>query len=240
MHQSLRQAVAALVRQPQPRDRIERVPLLRPASAIAPLDNRNAFLAAMFRHGALRFELHVEGAVQPTIEHLVAHREQRLITRRIANLSEHRQSPMRTPPRRIYMGLAHEPLIPSGDQRPRARRRPDFLLQFPNFLRPGIFPHNPSHNLPPDRRLVALEERIDERSSIAFHSRDHSDNSKSNRSNGSAKDRLRDFKTGTGFAGAKLSEILPAARAARFVRMTTKPLRFPHPVPLPAREGVRG
>jgi hypothetical protein len=31
---------------------------------------------------------------------------------------------------------------------------------------------------------------------------------------------LRDFKTGTGFAGAKLSEILPTARVARFVRMT--------------------
>jgi len=31
---------------------------------------------------------------------------------------------------------------------------------------------------------------------------------------------LRDLKTGTGFAGAKLSEILPAARDARFVRMT--------------------
>jgi hypothetical protein len=31
---------------------------------------------------------------------------------------------------------------------------------------------------------------------------------------------LRDFKTGTGFARAKLSEILPAARVARFVRMT--------------------
>jgi hypothetical protein len=33
---------------------------------------------------------------------------------------------------------------------------------------------------------------------------------------------LRDFGTGTGFAGAKLSEILPAARVARFVRMTKK------------------
>src|ERR1700693_3982437 len=31
---------------------------------------------------------------------------------------------------------------------------------------------------------------------------------------------LRDFETGPGFAGAKLSEILPAARVARFVRMT--------------------
>jgi hypothetical protein len=31
---------------------------------------------------------------------------------------------------------------------------------------------------------------------------------------------LRDFGTGTGFARAKLSEILPAARVARFVRMT--------------------
>jgi hypothetical protein len=28
------------------------------------------------------------------------------------------------------------------------------------------------------------------------------------------------FETGTGFAGAKLSEILPSARVARFVRMT--------------------
>jgi hypothetical protein len=37
----------------------------------------------------------------------------------------------------------------------------------------------------------------------------------------SAKGPLRDFKTGTGFAGAKLSEILPSARVARFVRMTT-------------------
>jgi hypothetical protein len=34
------------------------------------------------------------------------------------------------------------------------------------------------------------------------------------------KDRCAISKTGTGFAGAKLSEILPAARAARFVRMT--------------------
>jgi hypothetical protein len=32
---------------------------------------------------------------------------------------------------------------------------------------------------------------------------------------------LRDSKTGTGFAGAKLSEILPSARVARFVRMTS-------------------
>jgi hypothetical protein len=31
---------------------------------------------------------------------------------------------------------------------------------------------------------------------------------------------LRDFKTGTGFAPAKLSEILPAGRVALFVRMT--------------------
>ncbi len=31
---------------------------------------------------------------------------------------------------------------------------------------------------------------------------------------------LRDLKTGTGFACAKLSEILPTARVARFVRMT--------------------
>jgi hypothetical protein len=35
-----------------------------------------------------------------------------------------------------------------------------------------------------------------------------------------SKGTLRDFKTGTGFTGAKLSEILPAARVARFVRMT--------------------
>jgi hypothetical protein len=31
---------------------------------------------------------------------------------------------------------------------------------------------------------------------------------------------LRDLETGTGFAGAKLSEMLPAARVARFVSMT--------------------
>jgi len=42
----------------------------------------------------------------------------------------------------------------------------------------------------------------------------------------SAEDRSAIFRTGTGFAGAKLSEILPAARAARFVRMTQKNARF--------------
>jgi hypothetical protein len=36
----------------------------------------------------------------------------------------------------------------------------------------------------------------------------------------SEKDRCAISKTGTGFAGAKLSEILPSARVARFVRMT--------------------
>jgi hypothetical protein len=36
----------------------------------------------------------------------------------------------------------------------------------------------------------------------------------------SAKERCAISETGTGFAGAKLSEILPAARVARFVRMT--------------------
>jgi hypothetical protein len=35
-----------------------------------------------------------------------------------------------------------------------------------------------------------------------------------------SKGSLRDFRTGTGFADTKLSEILPAARVARFVRMT--------------------
>ena len=40
----------------------------------------------------------------------------------------------------------------------------------------------------------------------------------------SAKDRFAIFKTGTGFAGAKLSEIaVPAARVALFVRMTNPP-----------------
>jgi hypothetical protein len=36
----------------------------------------------------------------------------------------------------------------------------------------------------------------------------------------SVKGRCAIFKTGTGFADAKLSEILPAARVAPFVRMT--------------------
>jgi hypothetical protein len=38
----------------------------------------------------------------------------------------------------------------------------------------------------------------------------------------SAKERCAISETGTGFAFAKLSEILPAARVARFVRMTQK------------------
>jgi hypothetical protein len=37
---------------------------------------------------------------------------------------------------------------------------------------------------------------------------------------------LRDFRTGTGFVRAKLSEILPAARVARYVRMTKMRSRF--------------
>jgi hypothetical protein len=45
---------------------------------------------------------------------------------------------------------------------------------------------------------------------------------------------LRDFKTGAGFAGAKLSEILPAARAARFVRMTNEQHRRSCPRCFPA------
>src|SRR5580692_8496528 len=221
MHQPLRQAVTALVRQPQPRDRIEGIALLRPASPIAPLDNRNAFRASMFRHGAFRFEFHVEGAVEPAIEHLIAHRQQRLIARRIANLREHRERPMRTAPRRVNMRLANEPPIPSCDQRPRARRRPDFFPQLPNFPRLRIFPHNASHHLPSNRRLVALQQRLDDSSSIAFHNGPaaHSDNSKSIRSNACTrrirKGALRDFKTGTGGAYAPLSEILPTARDAR-------------------------
>jgi hypothetical protein len=38
----------------------------------------------------------------------------------------------------------------------------------------------------------------------------------------SNKERCAISETGTGFAYAKLSEILPAARVARFVRMTQK------------------
>jgi hypothetical protein len=37
-----------------------------------------------------------------------------------------------------------------------------------------------------------------------------------------SKDRCANSETGTGFARAKLSEILPAARVARFVRMTER------------------
>src|SRR3984957_20827811 len=86
MHQALGQSVARFVRQPQPRDRVERIALLRRAPPIAPLDYRNPFSASMLRHGALRFELHVEGTVQPMVEHLLAHIEQRLVAGRIANL----------------------------------------------------------------------------------------------------------------------------------------------------------
>src|SRR5579862_5041855 len=169
MHQPLCQAVAALVRQPQPRDRIERVALLRPASAIASLDNGNAFRAPVFRHGALRFKFHVKGAVEPTVEDLIAHRKQRLVAGGIANLREHRQRPMRPAPRGVNMRLANELAIPPGDQRPRARRGPDFLSQLPNFPRLRIFANDASNHLPPNRRLVALEQRLDDSSSIAFH-----------------------------------------------------------------------
>src|ERR1700691_4073704 len=48
---------------------------------------------------------------------------------------------------------------------------------------------------------------------------------------------LRDLKTGTGFAGAKLSEILPAARDARFVRMTARQERGTEPL---TRSSIRG
>jgi hypothetical protein len=44
--------------------------------------------------------------------------------------------------------------------------------------------------------------------------------SRAGRRTGGSEGPLRDLKTGTGFAGAKLSEVLPAARVARFVRMT--------------------
>src|SRR5271156_3462911 len=179
MHQSLRQAIALLVRETEPRDRIERVALLRPAPAIASLDYRNPFHASMFRHRALRLELHVEGAVEPPIEHLLTHREQRLVALRITNLREHRQRPMRSAPLRVYMRLAHEPLVPSGNQRPCARRRPDFFPQLPNFPRPRIFSLDARHHLPPNRRFVALQERIDDSSSIHFMTTRHSANSES-------------------------------------------------------------
>jgi hypothetical protein len=49
-----------------------------------------------------------------------------------------------------------------------------------------------------------------------------------------SKGSLRDFRTGTGFADTKLSEILPAPRVARFVRMTNEALLSL--VPLSRRE----
>src|ERR1700683_1415990 len=188
MHQALGQPVAPFVRKAEPCDRIERVALLRPASAIAPLDYRNAFGASMLRHRALRFDLHVEGAIQPTIEDLLTHREQRFIPRRIANLREHCQRPMRTAPRGVHMRLANEPRVPFGNQRSRARRRPDFLAPLPNFTGLRIFPDDASHDLPSNRRLVALQQLIDESTSISFHDRRaHSDNSELTRSNAAAR-----------------------------------------------------
>jgi hypothetical protein len=50
---------------------------------------------------------------------------------------------------------------------------------------------------------------------------------------------LRDFRTGTGFASAKLSEILPAARVARFVRKTNKHAPLFEILPLRSRCSLR-
>jgi hypothetical protein len=54
-----------------------------------------------------------------------------------------------------------------------------------------------------------------------------------------SKGALRDFETGTGFAYAKLSEILPAARVARFVRMTKYAARDARSSQVAKRGGLR-
>src|SRR5271168_2880960 len=111
MHQTFGQAVASLVGETQPGDRVERITLLRAATAIAPLNNRNAFGASMFRDADLGLELRVDRTAQPAVEYLTARREQRLVAGRIANLGQHRERPMSAPPGGVYMRLANEPLV---------------------------------------------------------------------------------------------------------------------------------
>jgi len=88
MQQTFDEPIASAITQTQPGNGIERVTLLRGASAIAAANFRDAFGAAMLGHTASGLELLVERAAQPEIEDLIAHREQRLIARAISDVGE--------------------------------------------------------------------------------------------------------------------------------------------------------
>src|SRR5271156_4963249 len=149
MHQAFCQRVTSFVGETQPLDRIKRITLLRAASAMAALNNRNALGAPMLGDADFRLELHVEGAAQPDIQYLIAHRQQRLVAGRIANLRQHRERPMRAAPARVHMSLTSEVLVAARDQSPGARRTSDFFPQVSNLRRRRIFSQHASQNLPP-------------------------------------------------------------------------------------------
>src|ERR1700722_5445326 len=107
MHQALGELVASRVGETEARDRVEGVALLRAASAIAAADARNALGAAEFGNGFVRFELHEEGAVEPSIEYLIAHREERLVAGGVADFGEHRERPVRAAPFRVHLLFAN-------------------------------------------------------------------------------------------------------------------------------------
>jgi hypothetical protein len=161
MQQTFGQAVASLVRETQPGDGIEGVALLRSASAVTASNYRNALGASRFGDAAPGLELHVEETVQPVIENLLSHWEQVLIGRGVPDIDEGRQRPVRAAPTGVHMRFSNEAPVSTGEQCFRARRVSDLLLKVFDIPRMRIFPNDANHHFPANRRLVAMQERVD-------------------------------------------------------------------------------
>jgi hypothetical protein len=128
MHEALGEVVAARVGDAELRDRVQRVALLRAASAIAALDFGDTFGAAILGHGSLRFELLVERWTEPAVEHPVTHGHQRFVAGRVTDRGEHRECPVRAAPVCVQVFVADEAFVAAGEQCLDAWRSPNLFL----------------------------------------------------------------------------------------------------------------
>jgi len=158
MQEALHEGVRTAIRDPEFLKEVERVSLLRRATAISASDSRNARLPIRLRQRG-RIEFAEVPVAEPTIEHAVPEREEATIPARIADVCERCEDPMRTLPLRIGVLPCALPSARqmTGEKGTDPRRPSNGRLERLDFPGRWILSDDMDADLPTDGRFARVE-----------------------------------------------------------------------------------
>jgi hypothetical protein len=150
VQQSLDQVIAAAIGQAERHQEPQGVSLLGRVRAVPTAHDRHTGVTV---NGRLRGDLHIPVVrlVQPLAEYLLTHWVQRLVTRRVTEVGERAEYPVRTLP--LGVGAGTLPRAERGQQPRHDRRAANLLPQCRDLRSADRLAQHPGANLPADGGL---------------------------------------------------------------------------------------